>query len=488
VVIVIKVLKFLRPGLTALAIALGAIATVITVALLPGFVAMAAASAVAFAPLIAGTAAAVAAIAGVSLAVNHFAMDFGEMGDRLHEVADKTGATYDTVKDLTRRFMDEVGLSFEEASTRAETALTSMPEMTKTQMDATVAAVIAAGAPLSEAGAQVGGMVATNMGGTMAAGAGEVEAGADAMMEPLPDEVAEAGEEAVEIASFVPGSIAGALMNEDELTKAAEELRDRILNPFIDLDRRAFIETELASQAVADGLRSKDSDVVDSTIAYVNDLVNQYEAMEPGALAAGSLVNPALKKGMDKNVKLAVDTAAAIAKKTGTALEFDASVYGTRTILGYISAIRRQEMNAYWAANAVAKAAARGIEAHSPPTDPNNPLRHAALFAERSFEQYAIGIEKTGPRIRAAVVAALSAGAAMMAPGGFPTLAGEGGPTLAQGAAAPAIVSPQSTAGSTVIHKHYNVNVNGSLENIEDDDDLLEVLQRLDYIEQMKKD
>lgn len=75
-----------------------------------------------------------AAIAGIILAIgllvagfktagdviNNFAMDFGDMGDKLHEVADQTGKSYQEVKDKVQELMREQGLSFDQAIERTK--------------------------------------------------------------------------------------------------------------------------------------------------------------------------------------------------------------------------------------------------------------------------------------------------------------------------------------------------------------------------------
>ena len=131
------VLNTLKPGLIALGV-------VITAALVPAFVAWAASAAaaaaatlVALAPVAAAVLAIGAAVLAVSMAVNNFAMDFGDMGNRLHEIADATGKSYDEVKDAIKQDMAETGDSFEEAAHKvAQSWVPAVDSMTKTVKDA----------------------------------------------------------------------------------------------------------------------------------------------------------------------------------------------------------------------------------------------------------------------------------------------------------------------------------------------------------------
>lgn len=472
----VKVIDFLKPGLIG-------VATIITAALIPAMWAWAAAAVpaaiavvAAFAPVVIAVLGISAAVAGVGLAINTFAMDFGEMGETLHAIADETGASYQTVKDLTTKFMDEMGLSFEEASARAKTELEKLPTMTGEQMDATVQAVKDRESHMIDAATANANWASASMATALRQGQGQVGDATDEMMAPLPEGVEEASDEAVEIATATPGEIAGALMDEDQLTEAAEELKERILNPFSDTKRRAEIEAQLAAQWIKDGLRSEDTATQMETVAYVNDLLDQYELMAPGALAAGELVNPALADGIESNVQTAIDAAQDVADRAGVPLDIsaDANAFGYNSALAYADGIRRAEMQAYWASVAVARAAARGIEAHSPPTDPRSPLRNVIDYGYRTFLAYAEGIEMSGPKISDAVRAALASAQSLLGAGAaFPVLAGTGGPTWATGAGA---------GGPTTVNHRVDLHVHdddGAIrEGGYDKDDLERMLEK----------
>lgn len=61
--------------------------------------------------------------------INNFAMDFGDMGDKLNEVADETGKSYQQVKDSVQELMREQGLSFEEAIERTRNLGTATADL-----------------------------------------------------------------------------------------------------------------------------------------------------------------------------------------------------------------------------------------------------------------------------------------------------------------------------------------------------------------------
>jgi TP901 family phage tail tape measure protein len=418
---------------------LAGVATIIWTMVIPAFIAWAAAAAaaaiasvIALAPVYLAILAIVGAVALAAMAINNFAMDFGEMGDRLHEVERETGASYDAVKELTKRFMSDMGLSFEEAADAAERELRRMPDMTKKEMGKVVEAAKRKGAELGGVARLIGIGFIDKQFQAMKDGYDPVKAAADNVMSALPDAVEDATEEAVEIAHLAPGAIAGALMDEDELADAAKELKERILNPFVDMKRRAQIEAQLASKWIAEGLRSDDSKVVDDTIAYVNDLMSQYETMEPGAMAAGELVNPALLSGVRSNIDLTVDAMKDIAARIGKPMDFssDANVYGYNSMDAYFDGMARAARAREGELRHRLFIMSKMLRADSPP-GPESPLHKIDVWGERTMAAYAGGIERGGASVEGAMRRAL--GDASMQ---FPALAGEAGPTLARQAPA----------------------------------------------------
>lgn len=60
------------------------------------------------------------AFAAAGEVTDNFAMDFGDMGDRIHRIADLADADFQAVKDSIKRNMTEAGMSFEDAAQAAE--------------------------------------------------------------------------------------------------------------------------------------------------------------------------------------------------------------------------------------------------------------------------------------------------------------------------------------------------------------------------------
>lgn len=142
------------------------------------------------------------------------------------------------------------------------------------------------------------------------------------------------------------------IMSKEEVERLIEEQANSVANQWSDAGRRAVIEAELASQGVRDGLRSQDSAVVQDTINYIDTLLAQYEAMAPGALAKGELVNPALLEGVRSNLQLAQDEIADIAERLGLELDVAdaAEGYGAGNIAGYVRGVESMETAANLAA------------------------------------------------------------------------------------------------------------------------------------------
>lgn len=115
-----ELIDFLKPGLIAVGTIIGLIMLPAIVAFAGAAVVAAAGVVIAFAPVIAAFAAVSLAVVGVSAAVNHFAMDFGDMGDRIHDIADQSKEDFTEVKDWIRARMEETGESFEQAADAAD--------------------------------------------------------------------------------------------------------------------------------------------------------------------------------------------------------------------------------------------------------------------------------------------------------------------------------------------------------------------------------
>ncbi len=120
IALLIEHFEFLKPGIIAIGLAITAIMLPALLAFATGAILAGAAAALAFAPFIAAAAVAVAAVVGVSAAIDFFAMDFGDMGDRIHAIAESSKEDFTGVKDWIRDRMEETGESFEVAAAAAD--------------------------------------------------------------------------------------------------------------------------------------------------------------------------------------------------------------------------------------------------------------------------------------------------------------------------------------------------------------------------------
>lgn len=312
---------------------------------------------VAFAPVVVPLAAIAATIAGISTAANFFALDFGEMGDRIHDIANRSKNDFTEVKDWIRGRMDETGQSFEDAARAAEIHFGAIP-------DTADRAFRALDKVASEHMLRVKGYItkegeatAAGLAGALEEGTPEVEAAADALAAEIAQAAEDARKAAIDSIKGLMGELPGIFRSTDELEKALAELHEKINNPWDDTQRRSALEAALASEEIAAGLRSSDSAVVQDTIDFVNNLLEQYGTMAPGALAAGELVNPAMRGGLDANMRLVLDKAQEIASRTGSDLDFAdiAAELGWKAMSDMAAAIRAND-------EAVGKAAAQAAE------------------------------------------------------------------------------------------------------------------------------
>lgn len=110
------------------------------------------------------------------------------------------------------------------------------------------------------------------------------------------------------------------LTSREQFDQEWQSFLDELEHPFSDTQRRMAIEAQLGSKAIREGLKSSDPKIKADTIAKVNGLIEQYNLLAPGALAAGQLVNPKMAKGISSNVRLAQTAAQQTAEKAGVAL------------------------------------------------------------------------------------------------------------------------------------------------------------------------
>lgn len=272
------IVEFLKPGLIAIGAA-------ITLAVIPAIVSMAAAAipaglamAAAFAPVVLTVAAITAAVVALSAAVNYFAMDFGDMGDRIHEIADEAGKDFNEVKEWIRDYMEETGASFEEASRQANRHFNGMSEDQRALVEESGAQWEAYQEQIRavpETTGEVADAVAGDLGGIgvdaeqLADQLGISVEEAEAYLErmggdfgEMADTVGEETEEADEhVKTFIESVIERIQNAEDPIRQGGEAAAEAWLDPIRVAAEISALESELASDELRENLRSEDENI-----------------------------------------------------------------------------------------------------------------------------------------------------------------------------------------------------------------------------------
>ncbi len=367
----IEVIDFLKPAIIA-------IGTVIMAVMLPSLVAMAVsagaaalAMALAFAIPAAVVVALIATLAAASAAVNFFAMDFGEMGAKMHDVATKTSVDFNQVKEVTRALMDEYGLSFEEAAARAETALASQ------------------GAAYDEAAVHAEAATGRQTGATEATASATETATTD-----IETSIAEM--EAVIAAETEAAGLAMSEFSREALT-ALQELETGMrdsgtaaasawLDPIKTGLEIAQAEAELGSKELRDKLKSKDPDIVrdgqirkatliSQLIGLKNEAALQGDATAQVAKTKALLASEFMEEGLaSKDDEIVATFELWRDEMDERVAEMEATASNADIGRNLAAAITAQSSEAYMAAGNMA-AKIRGIFPGSEPKDPSSPFR-----------------------------------------------------------------------------------------------------------------
>jgi TP901 family phage tail tape measure protein len=190
----------------------------------------------------------------------------------------------------------------------------------------------------------------------------------DAALEPLSDEVVkemeEAREAAVEgMAGVLKGMTDTLAEDPDSIKNALDELLTRAGDAYTDFQRRTDVEAELAATGWKTILASQDTGLIADAVERAESLIDQYELVEPGALAAGKLVNPAMQTGMDENIDALItwiETNVTGEAITALTLE-EAEELGIDGIWAYAKGMASQEEEAKRQAGIVASRAANEL-------------------------------------------------------------------------------------------------------------------------------
>ena len=267
----------------------------------------------------------------------------------------------------------------------------------------------------------LGQFVAQNMGGT------PVDQAAREMVDGIPEAMEDAKEQAEAVARSTPGSLASQLREGiDDYDAAIDELADTAANSVSDLAERQKIEGILASKELTDALNSDSTRTRLLAMELVNDLVSDYELLAPGALDAGSLVNPNLSAGMRSNLGLASSAANAIRDAAGNPLVNlgdDAYGWGSTMSASFAAGLSshwQAVRNASWS---LGEAAAVPLRLRSPAEI--GPLSEPAdEWGATLGEMFASGIRHSIPGVQGASLAMAGAAVPGLAVPGFVGQAG----------------------------------------------------------------
>lgn len=317
----------LKPGLIAIGV-------VIAGALIPALIGLAAAAVpagiamvLAFAPVVLTVAAVTAAVVGLSAAVNYFAMDFGDMGDRIHAVADQAGKEFNDVKEWIRAHMEETGASFEQAADAADEHFGTMTKSAE-QL------VIESGAQWEEYQRQIGGVgdataeAAEDTEGSLADMGIDVDAfaeqtgidlaevdesldGLEGDFGDMADNIDEETDEAFDhVQSFLDQTIRKIQEAEDPVREAGDAAASAWLDPIKTASEIASLEAELGSDELREGLASEDegirldaelrtNEIIAELMRLKNEQATQGDEMAQLARTQSLLTSDFMKDGLN---------------------------------------------------------------------------------------------------------------------------------------------------------------------------------------------
>lgn len=202
---------------------------------------------------------------------------------------------------------------------------------------------------------------------SLTAGGPTFDASVGGLVDGLPIGMQRATDEAGEIAASTPGELAGQLRaGLDEYDSALQEIVDMTQNSVSDAKELAKIEATLASQGITEGLMSDSTRTRLMAMDFVNDLVSDYNLLAPGALQAGSLVNPNLQSGVMSNLGLATSAGEAIGQSLGVPISYlpsEAYGYGSKAGASLAKGVSDNANAAWYAGNALAGGARGGVAA-----------------------------------------------------------------------------------------------------------------------------
>jgi TP901 family phage tail tape measure protein len=303
--------------------------------------------------------------------INDMAMNFGEMGDAVHDLAGDTGMSFQEAKDAVRDYMEETGASFDTAVRRVRTGTLGIT-------DAQRELVIESGRQWEEYQKQISGAAETGARDAQTAIEGlspevvaELEAAgipignaADDTMGEIDEAAAEAREAALEHMRNMLSGITNLFETDESLRDAWQALIDRMDDPYTEAERKADIFSKATIANIRAAIASGDPDIAGDTALLVENMLGQIELMEPGALSSGQAVPPAIRDGMDASMSELIDWIDNTLIPGGLAsltME-EADEIGLGNIWRYAQGIRQGELDAFYAGEYTAERAKEGMQ------------------------------------------------------------------------------------------------------------------------------
>ena len=221
---------------------------------------------------------------------------FGDMGKAVEDRAGEIGEDVGEMKDRVLYAMNELNLGVEQAIAWAERDLNHLPQVITT-VTGNVADNLA-NVPPTLRGAMEEGVAAAE--GALAAG--DLSGEADALFSEVDQEAIEAREAAVDAMRTMLDRISALFASDTTLRDEFQALLDRMDDPYTEAERKADIFSQNTIAVIRGALQSGDPLIVADTLTLVNNMLSQFDLMEPGALERGDAVPPALRAGMEQQV------------------------------------------------------------------------------------------------------------------------------------------------------------------------------------------
>lgn len=426
---------------------------------------------------------------------------FGHFGKTIEDRANEIGVDVVEMKDTVVYAMNELGMESEAAVRYAERVMLGLPPVFSEAAQESVAAW-----KERDLAGTMQGDTQAGVDGTEAAlleGAGPIGAAAEGTLGSIDEEARKAREASIEAMKTMLDAITGLFDAEEDLPAAWQALIDRMNDPYTEAERRADIFSQTTIDNIRSALKSGDPAIAGDAAILVSNMLAQIETMEPGALAAGDAVPPAIRAGMDaqmsalitwietnvtgeslasmsleeakelgldgiwlyaqgmrQNQKEARDAAAAAAAAARAKLPINAYEYGKNTMLTYGAGIRDYAWSPEYEANVAANAVSGIIGVESEPKDPSSGLHGITKWGGNLVETYAEGMMGSLGAAEAAAMA-LSHALAPDPLGGLsmPYVAGVGG--LEAGLGGELASARVAGGGARTIENHYHLHVDG---------------------------